>query len=43
MAVTDPDGEPYRRMSMFIVPTDTPGVEIIRNVGVGYSDHGSEG
>ncbi len=43
MAVSDPDGEPYRRMSMFIVPTDTPGVEIIRNVGVGYSDHGSEG
>ena len=43
MAVTDPDGEPYRRMSMFIVPTDTPGVEILRNVGVGYNDHGSEG
>ena len=43
MAVTDPDGEPYRRMSMFIVPTDTPGVEIVRNVGVGYSQDGSEG
>ena len=43
MAVTDPYGEPYRRMSMFIVPTDTPGVEIVRNVGVGYNDHGSEG
>ena len=43
MAVTDPDGEPYRRMSMFIVPTDTPGVEIVRNVGVGYNDSGSEG
>lgn len=43
MAVTDPDGEPYNRMSMFIVPTDTPGVEIVRNVGVGYNDDGSEG
>jgi acyl-CoA dehydrogenase len=43
MAVTDPDGETYRRMSMFIVPTDTPGVEIVRNVGVGYSQDGSEG
>jgi acyl-CoA dehydrogenase len=43
MAVTDPDGEPYRRMSMFIVPTKTPGVEIVRNVGVGYAEHGSEG
>ena len=43
MAVTDPDGDPYRRMSMFIVPSHTQGVEIIRNVGVGYNDHGSEG
>lgn len=43
MAVTDPDGEPYRRMSMFIVPRDLPGVEIVRNVGVGYNDDGSEG
>jgi acyl-CoA dehydrogenase len=43
MAVTDTDGEPYRRMSMFIVPTSAPGVEIVRNVGVGYNDDGSEG
>jgi acyl-CoA dehydrogenase len=42
MAVTDPDGEPYRRMSMFIVSSDAPGVEIVRNLGVGYHDHGSE-
>ncbi|HEY2661052.1 MAG TPA: acyl-CoA dehydrogenase family protein [Caulobacteraceae bacterium] len=42
-AVTDPDAkDPYRRMSMFIVPTKTPGVEILRNVGVGAND-GSEG
>ncbi len=32
MAVTDPEAEPYRRMSMFIVPADTPGVEIERNL-----------
>ena len=36
MAVTDPDNPPYQQMSMFIVPTDTPGVEIIRNVPLGY-------
>ncbi|WP_293904647.1 acyl-CoA dehydrogenase family protein [Phenylobacterium sp.] len=35
-AVTDPDAkDPYRRTSIFLVPTDTPGVEILRNVGVG--------
>ena len=34
MAVTDPDAAlPHKRMSMFIVPSDTPGIEIIRNVG----------
>jgi acyl-CoA dehydrogenase len=33
MAVTDPDAPPYKRMSMFIVPRDTPGLEIIRNLG----------
>jgi acyl-CoA dehydrogenase len=27
-------------MSMFIVPSDTPGVEIIRNVGLGYQQEG---
>jgi len=35
MAVTDPDVSAYEGMSMFIVPTDTPGVNILRNVGVG--------
>lgn len=35
MAVTNPDVSPYQGMSMFIVPTDTPGIEIIRNVGIG--------
>ncbi|MDP3176085.1 MAG: acyl-CoA dehydrogenase family protein [Phenylobacterium sp.] len=33
MVVTDPDAAPYRRMSMFIVPADTPGIEIVRNYG----------
>lgn len=33
MAVTDPDAHPYKRMSMFLVPAGTPGVEIIRNIG----------
>lgn len=33
MAVTDPDAKPHERMSMLVVPADTPGVEIIRNVG----------
>jgi acyl-CoA dehydrogenase len=33
MAVTDPDASPYRTMSMFIVPTSTPGLRIIRNAG----------
>ncbi|MDZ4373947.1 MAG: acyl-CoA dehydrogenase family protein [Phenylobacterium sp.] len=35
-AITDPDAkDPYRRTSIFLVPTETPGVEIIRNVAVG--------
>jgi acyl-CoA dehydrogenase len=35
MAVTDPDVSAYQGMSMFLVPTDTPGVDIVRNVGLG--------
>jgi acyl-CoA dehydrogenase len=35
MVVTNPDVSAYRGMSMFIVPTETPGVEIVRNVGIG--------
>jgi acyl-CoA dehydrogenase len=34
-AVTDPDAEPYQRMSTLIVPGETPGVAIVRNVGFG--------
>jgi acyl-CoA dehydrogenase len=44
MAVTDPDAAPHRRMSMFVVPASTPGVEIVRDAGIGtespeYSSH----
>lgn len=34
MAVTDPDAAPHRRMSCFIVPAETPGIERIRDVHV---------
>jgi acyl-CoA dehydrogenase len=33
MAVTSPDAPPHQRMSMFVVPAETPGIEINRNVG----------
>src|SRR5918997_1721637 len=34
MAVTNPDVSPYKGMSMFLVPRDTPGVKLERNVGL---------
>ncbi|MEU4434569.1 acyl-CoA dehydrogenase family protein [Nocardia rhamnosiphila] len=34
MAVTDPDVSPYQGMSMFLVPADTPGIRIERNIGL---------
>jgi acyl-CoA dehydrogenase len=34
MAVSDPDVPVYQGTSMLLVPTDTPGIEIIRNVGL---------
>lgn len=34
MAVTNPDVSPYQGMSMFLVPARTPGVNIVRNVGL---------
>jgi len=33
MAVTDPDAPPHKSMSMFIVPAEAPGIEIVRNYG----------
>ena len=34
MAVTDPDVPVYQGTTMFLVPRDTPGIEILRNVGL---------
>ncbi len=35
MAVTNPDVSAYQGMSMFLVSAGTPGIEIVRNVGLG--------
>jgi acyl-CoA dehydrogenase len=35
MAVSNSDVSPYKGMSMFLVPSDTPGINIVRNVGLG--------
>lgn len=43
MVVTDPNVSAYKGMSMFIVPTDTPGLEIIRNVGMADEAHETHG
>lgn len=46
MAVTDPSAAPHRRASQVIVPTDTPGFTLVRNIkvmgdaGEGYATHG---
>lgn len=46
MAVTNPDAPLHQRASMIIVPTDTPGFNLVRNIpvmghaGRGYSSHG---
>jgi acyl-CoA dehydrogenase len=32
MCMTNPDNEPYKRYSMIVVPTSTPGVNILRDV-----------
>ena len=38
MAVTDPGAQRHRRLSMFIVPAKTKGVEIVRSVGLGVDE-----
>ena len=41
MAVTDPHAPPYQRASMILVPTDTPGFNLVRNISVmGQAGHG---
>jgi acyl-CoA dehydrogenase len=39
MAVTDPTASPYERASMFLVPTDTPGVRRLRNIPTMAGEH----
>ena len=34
MAVSNPEAGPYKGMSMFLVPSDTPGIEIERHIGM---------
>jgi acyl-CoA dehydrogenase len=40
MVVTEPEGHPYARASMIIVPTDNPGFELVRPVPVMGHDKG---
>ncbi len=42
MTVTDPDAGPYQGMTMFLVPRETPGVHIVRNIPV-FGDPEEEG
>ncbi len=35
MAVTNPDVSPYKGMSMFLVPRDTPGIHVLHHLGLG--------
>jgi acyl-CoA dehydrogenase len=35
MAVTDPAAPPHARMTMFLVPTETPGINVQRWIGTG--------
>jgi acyl-CoA dehydrogenase len=41
MAVTNPDVHPREGMSMFVVPTDTPGVEVLWDFGEPHEPLGS--
>jgi acyl-CoA dehydrogenase len=42
MVITDPDVAVHKGASMFLVPADSPGIEVVRNVGVGQ-EHESHG
>jgi len=39
MGKTDPDAAPHKQQSMVLVPTDTPGINILRNMLVFGYDH----
>ncbi|MEU6089775.1 acyl-CoA dehydrogenase family protein [Streptomyces sp. NPDC047085] len=44
MGKTDPDGPSHRQQSMMVVPLDTPGVTVLRNLPVfGYQDREGHG
>src|SRR5258705_10551932 len=40
MAMTDPDAPPYERYSMFVVPGETPGINVLRDGGLGHQPRG---
>jgi acyl-CoA dehydrogenase len=39
MLVTDPEAGPYQRASMIVVPADTPGVNLVRNIPTMAGEH----
>ena len=42
MAVTNPDAAPHKQASMIIVPTGTPGFDLVRNIAVmGHTEDGA--
>lgn len=43
MAVTDPEASPHERATMFIVPREMPGFEIVRHIGLFCDRRGSGG
>ncbi len=40
MAVTDTDVSAYRGMSMFLVPSDAPGIQVLAHIGLGAESWG---
>lgn len=42
MGKTDPDAETHRQQSMVLVPMDTPGVQVVRNIDI-LNHHSPEG